>query len=753
MRYRFTSRNFPRKSPQLNTAASCPKCEKTIDEGANFCSWCGEDLRGLTPNSKTLSGPWSGVLIDGRYRLKEKLGEGGMGTVYKVEHVRMGKVLALKLLRPDVALDKQLKQRFQQEARLVSRLSHPNTIQVFDFGELEDGSLYIAMEYLHGRDLAYTLRTHGSLSEERSISIGSQVLASLAEAHEQNIVHRDVKPANVMLIKRKDGENLVKVLDFGIAKLAEDEQRKHITGVTDFLGTPAYMSPEQARGEDLDARSDLYSVGAMLFELLTGRGLFQGPTPLSIISKQMSDRPPTLAEAAPGKSFSPALEQVIRKSLKKRREDRYASADEMRRALEKVRRDSGYASGEFTPPLEVAPSRMAKRQDFDRFERRLKMQRTVAPLLVLALLVGLGVGGYEYSKRALVVTPRSVEQEPNNTPAEANQIALGMPVRAMIGRPLSQTESDVDLFVFDLAEPTPLTVDLTGVADMNLVLEVLQFDPLQTGKDRRLRPLLLLDDAASGEGEHVTGLLAQPGPVYIRIQERAYFTEAPRPPRETTQAWYQLTIAKTPPSWGPIEIEPNDALETATVVEADQPVVGFTGTAISYSASMAEQLFSSPDFFILAGKHEAPESAAAVVIGVLDGSLLAVDAGAFEFWERRAKESPPGSEQPRLPTPYVVADRPTLIPLTRCSRGFGVRIQTTDGAVRPGSQYGVAFITDGPEGLGGAIALASMLDRQGRIQEERHLLELVDQQFSRSTQIPKIRALLASVGKPNETVP
>jgi len=736
----------------LNNAASCPKCEKPIDEGANFCPWCGEDLRGLTPNSNTLSGPWSGVLIDGRYRLKEKLGEGGMGTVYKVEHVRMGKILALKLLRPDVAVDRQLKQRFQQEARLVSRLSHPNTIQVFDFGELEDGSLYIAMEYLHGRDLAHTLRTHGSLSEERTISIGYQVLASLAEAHDQNIVHRDIKPANVMLIKRKDGEDLVKLLDFGIAKLAADEPRKHITGVADFLGTPAYMSPEQARGEDLDARSDLYSVGAMLFELLTGRGVFQGPTPLSIITKQMTEPPPTLAEAAPGKSFSPALEQVIRKSLHKRREDRYASAEQMRRSLEKVRRDWGYVSGEFTPPLEIVASQMARREDFDRFERRLKVRRTVAPLLVLALLAALGAGGYEYSMQSLVVTPRSVEQEPNNTPAEANRIALGMPVRGMIGRPLSRTESDLDLFVFDLAEPTPLTVDLTGVADMNLVLEVLQFDPLQTGKDRKLRPLLFLDDAASGQGEHVSGLLAQPGPVYVRIQERAYFTEPPRPPRETTQAWYQLTVAKTPPAWGPIEIEPNDTLETATMVEADQPVVGFTGTAIPYNASMAEQPFSSPDFFVLASKPETLELVAAVVTGVPRGSLLAVDAGAFEVWERQLKELPPGSAQSRLPIAHVVADAPKLIPLSRSSRGFGVRIQAADG-VRPGSQYGVAFATDGPEGLGGAIVLASTLERQGRIEEERHLLELVDQEFSRSSQIPKIRARLASVGKPNEMVP
>jgi serine/threonine-protein kinase len=335
------------------------------------------------------------VLIDGRYRLKEKLGEGGMGTVYKVEHVRMGKVLALKVLRPEVALDKQLKQRFQQEARVVSRLSHTNTIQVFDFGELEDGSLYIAMEYLHGRDLAWTLRTHGSVSQERAVSIGSQVLASLSEAHEQGIIHRDIKPANVMLIKRKGDDDLVKVLDFGIAKLVVDEQRKQITGVADFLGTPAYMSPEQAQGEDLDARSDLYSVGALLFELVTGRGVFLGPNPLSIITQHITDLPPRFADVAPGKPLSQSLEQVIRKALGKRREDRFADADEMRKVLEKVRRDWGYASGEYTPPPnEVPTSQMARREDFDRFERSLRTRRIWAPVVAVGLLGAVGAGAF-----------------------------------------------------------------------------------------------------------------------------------------------------------------------------------------------------------------------------------------------------------------------------------------------------------------------------------------------------------------------
>ena len=747
----FENASLPRARPAVSQTLPCPKCQKPLEEGPNFCPWCGEDLRGLSPHSATLSGPWAGVLIDGRYRLKEKLGEGGMGTVYKVEHVRMGKVLALKVLRPEVALDKQLKQRFQQEARVVSRLSHTNTIQVFDFGELEDGSLYIAMEYLHGRDLAWTLRTHGSMSQERAVSIGSQVLASLSEAHEQGIIHRDIKPANVMLIKRKDDEDLVKVLDFGIAKLVVDEQRKDITGVSDFLGTPAYMSPEQAQGEDLDARSDLYSVGALLFELVTGRGVFLGPNPMSIVTQHITDMPPRFSDAVPGKPISQSLEQLIRKALAKRPEDRFANADEMRKMLEKVRRDWGYTSGEYTPPPNDVPtSRMARREDFDRFERSLRTRRVLAPVVALAVLGVVGAGAFfEYKQQeARGGVPRVVEEEPNNVPAQANRNALGLPIQGMIGAPLSETQSDRDLFVFDLSAPTPLTVDLTAVRDMNLVIEVLQFDGNAKGPERKLQSLLLLDDAPTGEGEHVDGLLAQAGPVYLRIQERAYFTEPRRPPRETTHAPYRLLVTQSPTSTLPIEIEPNDTLQTATVVPIGKAMLGFTGAVVPYIPTHAEQRFSSPDFFVAEVPDPAPKSVAALILAPPGGGLTVVDASAFEFWEAKSKLSlEPGQAEPALPTPSMVSGRPGLIGLTRSSRGFAIRLQVSDGSVPSGSRYALAFVSDAPDGLASAVQLANWLVQQDRANESEDVLRLVEERFAQSTQIPQIRALLAARGQ------
>ena len=726
------------RRPTLD-APRCPQCRRPLDDAPNFCPACGEDLRGLSPESTTLAGPWAGAIIDGRYRLTEKLGEGGMGTVYKVEHVRMGKVLALKLLRPEVARDKKLKQRFHQEARLVSKLSHPNTIQVFDFGELEDGSLYIAMEYLSGRDLAWTLRGHGWLPERKAISIASQVLASLAEAHENNIIHRDIKPANIMLLKGKAGDDRVKVLDFGIAKLTAEEQRKHITGVADFLGTPAYMSPEQAKGEPLDPRSDLYSVGAMLFELLTGRGPFLGPTPLSVITKHMTEEPPRFADVAPEKEISLGVEHVVRKALAKRREDRFASAEQMRAALEGLQHDAGPTHVNLTPvPEEVSGSRMAKREDFDRFERSLRMQRMLTPVLFLLLLGAATAGVYRYWQRDLEKGVSAVEREPNNEPAQANRIALGVPIRGMIGTPLSDRESDRDIFVLDLAEPAALSVEVTGVPDMNLVLEVLQVDNTAPG-EQKLVSRLFLDDAPAGEGERVDALIAHAGPLYVRIQERAYFTEQPRPPRETTQASYILTVSKTPTD-GQMEIEPNDTLLGATRVGIAKAVVGFTGAAVPYNATFAEHAFSGVDFLVAYSEDNAGRSMSAVLVGPPSGSISAVDAGAFEAWERKFKASP---ERGRwlLPEPLTVSSVPKLLPLSSSSVGFGVRIQATDFSVRPGSPYSVAFISDGPEGMSGALDLANGLLRANRAREAQEVLRLTEARLPQSAQLTKLRAL------------
>ncbi len=720
-------------APLLDRSPQCPKCLQSLEDSANFCPSCGEDVRGVNPTADTLSGPWTGRVIDGRYRLVEKLGEGGMGTVYKVEHVRMGKVLALKVLRPDLAIDKKLKARFHQEARVVSKLSHPNTIQVFDFGELDDGSLYIAMEFLAGRDLMWRLRTHGPFSEERAIAIGIQVLSSLAEAHELDIIHRDIKPANIMLLRRKDGTDTVKVLDFGIAKLNEGEGRKHITGVADFLGTPMYMSPEQGAGEELDARSDLYSVAAMLFELVTGRGVFEGPTAMSIVTQHMSTPPPRFAQVAPDRMISPTFEAVIRKALSKQREDRYASADEMRHALERVRREVVSSFADFTPVAELTTGEVASRQDFDRYERSLRARRVVVPLLTLALIAAAGFGAWWTLLKPEAGAVFTAEREPNDEPLRATPIPLNQPVQGMIGRPAADNASDHDVFVVELPEDGVATVELGGVPDMNLVLDAYQFTSSDSEAEASpaaltgLERILLVDDGRTGEGERVDGLRVRKGPLYLRIQEKAHRTEPQRPARETTQLAYSLNVRPMSGDLERVEHESaNDRLETAPASPLSRSIRAWTGTAVPVDSETLERPPPAVDVF----RVERQEGARvfAVVVPPQEGQLAVMDAQSVESWRNAVASSTRVVAPPAYQT--VRRSAVTVVPLEEGERGHAVRVQPLWSKqarrVAPaGSQYYVAFAADRPDGFDGLVDLIQVLEANGLHAERRRVADAV----------------------------
>ncbi|MGB8932139.1 MAG: serine/threonine-protein kinase, partial [Anaeromyxobacteraceae bacterium] len=425
----------------------CARCGYLADTSAgpvNFCPKCGTDLRG--PGAAgTASNPLVGSVVADRYKLLTLLGEGGMGAVYKAEHVRMGKALALKLLRGDFARDQSAVKRFVDEARIVSRLSHPHTIAVFDFGEIGVASgLYLAMEYVPGRDLSSVLRAEHRVAAPRVVTIGEQILGSLAEAHDAGIVHRDMKPGNVMLTQTRTGDDFTKVLDFGIAKLRDDEGAS-VTSAGAILGTPNYLAPEQARGRDVDARADLYSVGALLFELLTGRPPFVATNPLAVVNAHLHDAPPSVQELAP--EVSVAISEVIQRALAKRPEDRFQSADEMREALLLA----GEPSGAPTPRQVQAPEvtgelGIASRDDFREFEAQLnaiKRSRVAAPAIVATLLVLAALAAWRWpdvyafvARRAPALAaslPASVrpsdlydgeEHEPNDSPAQANPLPI-----------------------------------------------------------------------------------------------------------------------------------------------------------------------------------------------------------------------------------------------------------------------------------------------------------------------------------------
>jgi serine/threonine protein kinase len=277
-------------------------------------------------------------ILGGQFRIVQKIGTGGMGSVYKAEQPAMNRMVAIKILHPKLAGRKDLTSRFRREARAMSQLTHPNTVKVFMYGELEeDGSLYIVMEFLEGRNLNQTVRKEGPLTAERAIPVLVQVCGALHEAHEMGIVHRDLKPENIFLCTQGGMKDYPKVLDFGLAKVTEQQMRPGSVILTQegmVFGTPEFMSPEQAQGKTLDARSDIYSLATILYEALTGKLPFDARTPMEYIQKHVMEKPIPLNERVPGKTFPPGLEAVIARALSKKPEERFQSASEFAAQLQ-----------------------------------------------------------------------------------------------------------------------------------------------------------------------------------------------------------------------------------------------------------------------------------------------------------------------------------------------------------------------------------------------------------------------------------
>jgi eukaryotic-like serine/threonine-protein kinase len=279
--------------------------------------------------------PRVGTVVGERYRLLELIGEGGMGAVYRAEHILMKKVVALKLLHADMQME-EAGRRFEREAQSASRLNHLHIVSVTDFGRDHTGELFLVMEFVAGQSLADAMG-EGRLSVARACRLTGQILSALEHAHEQKVVHRDLKPANVMLVHNPDprlGE-VAKILDFGIAKITESaEGEQPLTKGVMIFGTPSYMSPEQATGQEVDARSDLYSCGVMLYEMLAGRKPFDCEDVVRLMAMQVTSAPPPLSTVAPDAEIPEAVQAVVMRALEKNRERRFASAREFREALE-----------------------------------------------------------------------------------------------------------------------------------------------------------------------------------------------------------------------------------------------------------------------------------------------------------------------------------------------------------------------------------------------------------------------------------
>jgi serine/threonine-protein kinase len=304
----------------------CPKCGNEYPDDITLCPADGLALEATVH-------ALIGQTLAGKYRIDDLISEGGMGTVYRGTHILMGKIVAVKVLRPSLAADEKIVARFSREARAASRISHPHALSVTDFGEDENGRVFLVMEYLRGKTLKQVIRKEGRLSLERTVEIMRQISGALQAAHEQNVVHRDLKSENVMLLDTSGGD-FARVLDFGIAKIMEPEggYDAELTAPNIVIGTPHYMSPEQcAQSTAIDARSDIYSLGIILYEMLVGHVPFSGESSTAIMLKQMQEAAPSVLDERP--ELPLAVGQVVARALEKAPERRYQQVTDFIRDL------------------------------------------------------------------------------------------------------------------------------------------------------------------------------------------------------------------------------------------------------------------------------------------------------------------------------------------------------------------------------------------------------------------------------------
>jgi serine/threonine-protein kinase len=309
---------------------ACPHCGANVERHDRFCGSCGSNLERDDPSSPT--DPLLGRTVGGAYVIQELIGVGGMGRVYRGMQTALGRTVAVKVIHPHLLGDEQTVARFYNEAKAASRLNHPDSVGVIDFGRSDDGILYLVMEFLTGKDLATINAEEGPLPFKRIIRILRKVAGALGEAHALGVVHRDLKPENVIVQRSRRGEDLIKVVDFGLATIT-GPQKTSITQPGLVCGTPDYMSPEQGRGDPLDGRTDLYSMGVLLFELLADRLPFVDDTPTKVVLRHINDPIPDPRKVAPQRNVPDALAEVAIKALQKDPKDRFQTADELDEAL------------------------------------------------------------------------------------------------------------------------------------------------------------------------------------------------------------------------------------------------------------------------------------------------------------------------------------------------------------------------------------------------------------------------------------
>ena len=399
-------------------ATSCPTCRSRFSPDGRFCPFDGTPLVaavGWDPSSDALLGS----LIDGRYEVLSIIGEGGMGTVYEVRHRALGKRFALKALRKDLALDSEIAARFIQEARTAAAVSHPGLVEITDFGRLESGQVYFVMELLEGQSLAALLRNGGPLPAARGLNIVRELVHALKAAHDASIVHRDLKPDNIHIGQRDGDADVVKIVDFGLAKVIGSSK---LTRAGMVFGTPHYMSPEQAAGEVVDHRADIYALGIVMYEMFTGKVPFEADSYMGVLTKHMYMTPAPPSELSPELKSLGALEEVILRCLQKRPEARYDNLAALLLELDQRLPPATRNGARGLPQASLLADQLELPSSDER--RKPRQASRYWPALVIALAFVAGV--------ALVIALRrsSSPQARGVVPSGASSPALAAPPRA-----------------------------------------------------------------------------------------------------------------------------------------------------------------------------------------------------------------------------------------------------------------------------------------------------------------------------------
>ena len=520
-------------------------------------------------DARELADPLLGVVVAERYRIKERIGRGGMGVVYRVEHARIGKLMALKLLTGELTRDPLQVARFKREALLVSKLSHPNTVQVFDFG-VSDGLVYLAMEYLKGEDLGHLIRRTGPLSVERTLKVVIQVCSSLSEAHAMGMVHRDLKPENIIVVQGSEEEDLVKVLDFGLAKLREGGELSDVTSSGAIVGTPYYMSPEQIRGDDVGPESDVYSLGALTYACLTGSVVFDAQTPMGVLSKHLTELPESPSRRFPELKIPPSLSQIVMATLEKDRARRIRTVGDLQQALIGELEHGGKPADverllDFSHLREAANAAdadggAATRDEVERYERKLRQRgRAIWAVLAIALAASFGLGLRAFKRWTAPPVFAGHELEPNDLATAATVVPFPFTARGIIGKRLDQERSDRDFYRFQVPVGAPAVSfeasAVPGLAWCGLIYRAGSEEPLGRYCPGTTQRRFHIEALKLPPGEYVLGLM----------QDREAYTKEPPPPTlESISETYRLSVgAVTDPN---AELEPNDFPRDASLL-------------------------------------------------------------------------------------------------------------------------------------------------------------------------------------------